>query len=117
MSGEVDERDSSADTSAGEQRPEADQSGREQIIDEVEKPEEDEETYSQLVSMRFKKDTVESVKSLKAATGVQNRTQITVDAITLAKWYVDRTREGAEIYAEYPDGSRETIAMPRFDSR
>jgi len=76
-----------------------------------------EELKSKVVSMRFQPDTLRNVQFLKEATGVENRTQITVDAIGLAKWYVEKMREGAKVYAEYPDGSRESVVMPRFESK
>jgi hypothetical protein len=77
---------------------------------------EDESTESKLVSMRFQPDTLRNVEFLKTVTGLENRTQLAADAIALAAWYAARTKEGAEIYAEYPDGEREKVSAPRLEA-
>jgi len=67
-----------------------------------------------MVSMRFKQDTIENMNYLKKATGIDNRTQLTADAIALAAWFVKRQAQGGRIYVEYEDGEREAVFMPRF---
>jgi len=67
-----------------------------------------------MVSMRFRGDTIENVNYLKEATGIDNRTQLTADAIALAAWFVKRQAQGGRIYVEYEDGEREAVFMPRF---
>ena len=67
-----------------------------------------------MVSMRFRGDTIENMNYLKEATGIDNRTQLTADAIALAAWFVKRQAQGARVYVELEDGEREAVFMPRF---
>ena len=67
-----------------------------------------------MVSMRFRGDTIENVSYLKEATGIDNRTQLTADAIALAAWFVKRQAQGARVYVEFEDGEREAVFMPRL---
>ena len=67
-----------------------------------------------MVSMRFRGDTIENMNYLKEATGIDNRTQLTADAIALAAWFVKRQAQGGRIYVEFEDGEREAVFMPRF---
>jgi len=67
-----------------------------------------------MVSMRFRGDTIENMNYLKEATGIDNRTQLTADAIALAAWFVKRQAQGARVYVEFEDGEREAVFMPRF---
>ena len=67
-----------------------------------------------MVSMRFRGDTIENVNYLKEATGIDNRTQLTADAIALAAWFVKRQAQGARVYVEFEDGEREAVFMPRL---
>lgn len=75
------------------------------------------EQESKLVSMRFQPDTVDRVNFIQDATGVQNRTQVTAEAITLAKWWVKSRMDGAKLYAEYPDGERESVVIPGLEPK
>jgi hypothetical protein len=75
----------------------------------------DEGRESKLVSMRFRPETVDRVRFLQKVTGVENRTQITAEAIALAKWWVKKKKEGAKVYAEYPDGERESVVIPGLE--
>ena len=68
-----------------------------------------------LVSMRFQPETVDRVSFLRKETGIDNRTQITAEAIALAKWWVKKKKEGAKLYAEYPDGERESVVIPGLE--
>lgn len=70
---------------------------------------------SKLVSMRLQPETVDRVNLLMDATGKENRTQLTAEAIALAAWWVEAKEKGAEIYAEYPDGEREKIVLPGLE--
>lgn len=70
---------------------------------------------SKLVSMRFQPETVDRVNSLQEMTGVRNRTQVTAEAIALAQWWVKKKSEGAKLYAEYPDGERESVVIPGLE--
>jgi hypothetical protein len=79
-----------------------------------ERPDSDGSPEEKMVSMRFRKDTIENVNYLKRATGIDNRTQLTADAIALAAWFVKRQQNGGRIYVEYEDGEREAVFMPRF---
>lgn len=65
--------------------------------------------------MRLKQKTIERVNFLKEATGTDNRTQITAEALALAAWWVESKQEGAKIYAEYPDGKRESVVIPGLE--
>ena len=67
-----------------------------------------------MVSMRFRGDTIENMNYLKEATGIDNRTQLTADAIALAAWFVKRQAQGGRIYVEFEDGEREAVFMPRL---
>lgn len=66
------------------------------------------------VKMKLRPDAIESVKYISQESGIENLTQVVVDCIGFGKWAVDKNKEGAEIYAEYPDGTRERIELTLF---
>ena len=79
-----------------------------------ERPGPDGSPDEKMVSMRFRGDTIENMGYLKEATGIDNRTQLTADAIALAAWFVKRQAQGARVYVEFEDGQREAVFMPRL---
>lgn len=63
------------------------------------------------VSMRLMPKTLDAIEYIQEAIGARNRTQAIVEAINLARWWIQKRQEGARIYAESPDGERESVVM------
>lgn len=70
---------------------------------------------SKLVSMRLQPETIDAINYIRDVTGIDNRTQIAASAIALARWWIERKETGAKLYAEYPDGERERVVIPKLE--
>lgn len=63
------------------------------------------------VSMRLRSSTLDKVNLLQEQTNARNRTEAVARAIDLAAWWVQKQQEGAKVYAEHPDGTRESVIV------
>jgi ABC-type transport system involved in Fe-S cluster assembly fused permease/ATPase subunit len=63
------------------------------------------------VSMRLRSKTLEKVNVLQSDTDARNRTEAIARAIDLAAWWIQKQKEGAKVYAEHPDGTRESVIV------
>lgn len=63
------------------------------------------------VSMRLRSTTLDKVNVLQEETNARNRTEAIARAIDLAAWWISKQREGAEVFAEHPDGTRESVVV------
>lgn len=61
--------------------------------------------------MRLMPKTLDAIEYIQQALGARNRTQAIVEAINLARWWIEKRNEGAKIYAEYPSGEREAVVL------
>ena len=67
-----------------------------------------------LVQMRLQPKTMERIDNLSAITGTTNRTQLIATSVELAEELMSNAKEGAKIYIEKKDGSRELIKIIGF---
>jgi hypothetical protein len=63
------------------------------------------------VSMRLRSETLEKVNVLQSDTDARNRTEAIARSIDLAAWWIQKQKEGARVFAEYPDGTRESVIV------
>jgi|GEM_PF-2499605 len=67
-----------------------------------------------LVQMRLQPRTMERIDNLSAITGTTNRTQLIATSVELAEELMSSAKQGAKIYIEKPDGSKELIKIIGF---
>ena len=67
-----------------------------------------------LVQMRLQPKTMERIDNLSTITGTTNRTQLIATSVELAEELMSSAKDGAKIYVERPDGSRELIKIVGF---
>lgn len=61
--------------------------------------------------MRLSPETVKRVEDLQEEIGVDEKVEVVARSVALAEWWAEKRRQGAEIYAEHPDGSREFVRI------
>jgi DNA-binding NarL/FixJ family response regulator len=69
---------------------------------------------SKLVQMRFQPKTMDRIERLRELTENDNRTQIISSSIQLTEELLSSIKDGAKIYIEKPDGTKETIKIVGF---
>lgn len=69
---------------------------------------------SKLVQMRFQPKTMDRIEHLRELTENDNRTQIISSSIQLTEELLSSIKDGAKIYIEKPDGTKETIKIVGF---
>ena len=67
-----------------------------------------------MVQMRLQPRTMERIDNLSAITGTTNRTQLIATSVELAEELMSSAKQGAKIYIEKPDGSKELIKIIGF---
>jgi hypothetical protein len=66
---------------------------------------------STLVQMRLQPDTLERIEKLSKLTQMDNRAQLISSAIRLTDDMINLVKNGAKLYIEKPDGTKELIKI------
>lgn len=66
---------------------------------------------STLIQMRLQPRTMERINALTEITGSNNRTQLIANSIELTEELLRSARDGAKIYIEKKDGSKELLKI------
>lgn len=66
---------------------------------------------STLIQMRLQPKTIERINALSQITGSNNRTQLIANSIELTEELLRSTKDGAKIYIEKKDGSKELLKI------
>jgi DNA-binding response OmpR family regulator len=66
---------------------------------------------STLVQMRLQPDTMERIEKLSKLTQMDNRAQLISSAIRLTDDMIDLVKNGAKLYIEKPDGTKELLKI------
>ena len=66
---------------------------------------------STLVQMRLQPDTLERIEKLSKLTQMDNRAQLISSAIRLTDDMINMVKNGAKLYIEKPDGTKELLRI------
>jgi hypothetical protein len=66
---------------------------------------------STLIQMRLQPRTIERINALTEITGQNNRTQLIANSIELTEELLRSAKEGAKIYIEKKDGTKELLKI------
>jgi hypothetical protein len=66
---------------------------------------------STLIQMRLQPRTIDRIINLTNVTGITNRTQLIANSIELTDELIRNAKEGAKIYIEKKDGSKELLKI------
>jgi hypothetical protein len=66
---------------------------------------------STLIQMRLQPKSMQRINDLTDLTGIRNRTQLIANSIELTEELVKNAKDGAKIYIERKDGTRELIKI------
>ncbi|MGI4021788.1 MAG: hypothetical protein ACRYFA_09805 [Janthinobacterium lividum] len=66
---------------------------------------------STLVQMRLQPDTLERIEKLSKLTQMDNRAQLISSAIRLTDDMINLVKNGAKLYIEKPDGTKELLKI------
>ncbi len=64
-----------------------------------------------LVQMRLQPDTLERIEKLSKLTQTDNRAQLISSAIRLTDDMINMVKNGAKLYIEKPDGTKELLKI------